>query len=111
MKMTQLQEEILPQTLKELRDARANFTLVDVRDPWELEICRIEGSINFPLPQLTIQTPELDKDAPIVLYCHHGIRSRNAVLILQQKGFRNVSSLKGGIDAWSQQIDANVPVY
>jgi rhodanese-related sulfurtransferase len=109
--MTQLQEEISPQTLKELRQSRADLTLVDVRDPWELEICRIEGCINLPLPQLAIQMPDLDKDAAIVLYCHHGIRSRNAVLILQQKGFRNVASLKGGIEAWSQQIDANVPVY
>lgn len=109
--MTQLQEEISPQTLKELRDSQANLTLVDVRDPWEFEICQIEGATNFPLPQLAIQVPALDKDRPLVLYCHHGIRSRNAVLILQQKGFYNVASLKGGIDAWSRQIDSNIPIY
>jgi len=109
--MTQLQEEISPQVLKGLRDSQANFTLVDVRDPWELEVCQIEGAINFPLPQLTIQVPALDKDKPIVLYCHHGIRSRNAVLILQRQGFSNVASLRGGIDAWSRQIDTNIPIY
>lgn len=117
--ITQLAEEISPQTLKELRDSGAEFILVDVREPWELEICRIEGCINITLAQMTIQAPDLelalnlalDRNAPVVLYCHHGVRSRNAVLILQQKGFRNVASLRGGIDAWSRQIDASVPVY
>jgi rhodanese-related sulfurtransferase len=109
--MTQLQEEISPQDLKLLLDSSTELTLIDVRDDWEVELCHIEGCMHYTFAKLAVQAPSLDKTQPIVTYCHHGVRSRNAMLILRQQGFNNVASLKGGIDAWSRDVDPLVPKY
>ncbi|HSI83876.1 MAG: rhodanese-like domain-containing protein [Candidatus Methylacidiphilales bacterium] len=86
--------------------------LVDVREPDEWQICRIPGAELIPLQEFAQQAPEkLEEDEAIVLYCHHGMRSARAQRFLQERGYKNVLNLTGGIDAWSQQVDPKVARY
>jgi adenylyltransferase/sulfurtransferase len=97
--------------LKRKMDAREAFELIDVREPFEYEIARIDGAKLIPLGEIAERTDELQREQPIVVHCHSGMRSAEAVRLLQQRGFSNVYNLEGGIDAWSDQIDPNVPKY
>ncbi|MDE2040377.1 MAG: hypothetical protein KGO96_14200 [Elusimicrobia bacterium] len=96
--------------LQALRQKKEPHFLLDVREPDEYEICRIEGSTLIPLGQLDKRLSELPKDKPLVVHCHHGGRSARAVNLLTSRGF-SASNLAGGIDAWSEQIDPSVPRY
>jgi adenylyltransferase/sulfurtransferase len=97
--------------LKRKMDAREAFELIDVREPFEYEIARIDGSKLIPLGEITERTDELQREQTIVVHCHSGGRSAEAVRLLQQRGFTNVYNLEGGIDAWSDEIDPSVPKY
>ena len=103
--------EITPEEVRELRDAGEPFTLLDVREPWELQTARISGSTNIVMNEIPARVAELERNAPIVVICHHGVRSLNVTAWLRRQGFTNVRSMRGGIDAWSRSIDPNVPVY
>jgi rhodanese-related sulfurtransferase len=87
--------------------------LLDVRRPDEHETARIQGSVLIPLDELSSRTDEIEpaEGALIVAYCHHGVRSLSAAALLERAGFQNVVSLRGGIDAWSREIDPAVPRY
>lgn len=86
--------------------------LLDVRQPWEHDIVALPGSQLIPLDQLSHRADEIARtDTPLVVYCHHGIRSQSAAALLQHLGFANVSSLRGGVDAWSLLVDASLPRY
>jgi sulfur-carrier protein adenylyltransferase/sulfurtransferase len=85
--------------------------VIDVRDPHEYEIARIEGANLIPLSQLPERLGELDGHREIVTHCHHGARSLKALEILKGAGFSKVRSLRGGIDAWSVNVDPAVPRY
>jgi adenylyltransferase/sulfurtransferase len=85
--------------------------LIDVREPYEYEIARIDGSRLIPLGELETHLNELPQMGTLVLQCHSGGRSEHAVRILQEAGFENAVNLKGGIDAWSVEIDPAVPRY
>ncbi len=85
--------------------------LLDVREPQEYALVRIDGSTLIPLNQLPGRVSELDPSASIVAYCHLGLRSASACQFLRQAGFRRVSNLSGGIDAWSRQVDSSLPRY
>jgi adenylyltransferase/sulfurtransferase len=97
--------------LKQKMDARETFMLVDVREPYEYEIARIEGSRLIPLGELETHVSDLPRTGKLVLQCHSGGRSEQATRLLQQAGFENVYNLEGGIDAWSIEIDPAVPRY
>ena len=97
--------------LKRKMDAREAFKLVDVREPFEYEIARIDGAQLIPLGEIAERAGELQREQQIVVHCHSGTRSAQAVRLLQHRGFNNVYNLEGGIDAWSDQIDPNVPKY
>jgi sulfur-carrier protein adenylyltransferase/sulfurtransferase len=97
--------------LKRKMDAREPFQLIDVREVFEYEIARIDGAKLIPLGQIAERADELPRERPIVVHCHSGQRSAQAVRLLQQRGFDKVYNLEGGIDAWSDQIDSNVPKY
>ncbi len=86
-------------------------TLIDVREPWEVQICAIAGSVNVPLSTLPQNLDRLPPQAPLVVLCHHGARSMQAVAWLRQNGFGNASNLIGGIDAWARQIDPAMATY
>ena len=101
-------KNLSPTELKALLDA-GRVRLLDVRQPEELEIARIEGAVNIPLNQLPERLGELDPAQPIVALCHHGVRSEMAGRLLERNQFGDVAHLSGGIDAWSQAVDPSIP--
>ncbi len=104
--------EISVAELKRRRDAKEPLVLLDVREPHEYEIARIEGARLIPLGELPARINEIQNESDaLVVHCHSGQRSAHAVHLFQQAGFRNVYNLAGGIDAWSEQIDPSVPRY
>ena len=103
--------EMSPHELKRKMDAGEPFELIDVREPFEYEIARIGGATLIPLGEIFERLDDLSGEQPIVVHCHSGKRSAQAVGLLQQHGFTKVYNLEGGIDAWSDQIDPNVPKY
>ena len=104
--------EISVAELKSMRDAGRDFTLLDVREPWEFEVAHIPGSKHIPMGDIPARfNQELDPEDHIVVVCHHGVRSMNVTAWLRQQGFEKVQSLRGGIDRWSREIDPSVPLY
>jgi adenylyltransferase/sulfurtransferase len=97
--------------LKRKRDAREAIQLIDVREPFEFEIARIDGAKLIPLGQLANRLHELKRNGQTVVHCHTGMRSAQAVQMLRQTGFTNVYNLEGGIDAWANEIDPAVQKY
>ena len=85
--------------------------LVDVREPWEFEICRIAGAQLMPMATIPANLQALDTDDEVICYCHHGIRSMDVAVWLRNQGVEKARSLAGGIDRWSQEIDPKVPRY
>ena len=90
---------------------RGPVALIDVREPWEFDVCRIEGSRLIPLSQLPGRIAELDPVRPTVVICHHGVRSLRAAAYLEHCGFGDVVNLSGGIDAWARTVDSGMAVY
>jgi len=86
--------------------------LIDVREPWEFETAHIANSVLMPMGDVPARAhQELDPDERIVVMCHHGMRSMNVAVWLRNQGFEQAQSLAGGIDAWSAEVDPNVPRY
>jgi len=103
--------EIAPLELKRLMDRESKITVLDVREPFEHNLCKIEGSKLIPLGELPRRIGELDKSADTVVYCHIGARSARAVELLTSEGFNKVRNLKGGIRGWAEEVDTKMPVY
>jgi adenylyltransferase/sulfurtransferase len=103
--------EISAESLRERMRRGADMVLLDVREPMEFSIARIEGSILMPLRTVDARVQELDRDRDIVTICHHGVRSLRAVHILRRAGLTRVKSLAGGVAAWSERIDPSMPRY
>jgi adenylyltransferase/sulfurtransferase len=97
--------------LKDRMDKGDKVFLLDVREPHEYSMAKIEGSVLIPLGELPSSLEKLDQDVEIVALCKMGMRSADAVMFLLQQGFSNVKNLVGGIDAWSVEIDQSVPRY
>ena len=107
-----MEYEITTEEVKGKLDAGEPFTLLDVREPWEFEAAQIAGAKLIPMGDVPSRAhQELDPDGHIVVMCHHGVRSMNVTVWLRQQGFENVQSLRGGIDAWSRQVDQRVALY
>jgi len=85
--------------------------LLDVREPWELAICRIEGSEAIPMQRIPQALGELDRERPIVCICHHGIRSFQVARFLEHQGFSRVINLEGGVAAWARDVDPAMATY
>lgn len=102
--------EITPEELKEKLE-KEEVQLIDVREPFEWEICHIEGAKLIPLSQLPSRIHELDPTKPIVVYCHSGYRSAQAVKLLRELGLRRSYNLAGGIDAYAERVDPSMPRY
>jgi len=104
--------EIATEELKSLRDKAGNVTVLDVREPWEVEVAKIADSKHIPMGDIPARfSQELDPEDHIVVVCHYGVRSMNVTAWLRQQGFERVQSLRGGIDRWSREIDPGVPIY
>jgi rhodanese-related sulfurtransferase len=85
--------------------------LVDVREPWEFEICHLPGSINIPMGQVAQQLETIRSAQECIMICHHGVRSRQVIAYLQQQDIRHMINLEGGVDAWAREVDNSMPLY
>ena len=97
--------------LRERMESGRNCLLLDVREPFEFEMARIEGANLIPLGQLPARYGELDREKEIFVMCHSGVRSERAAEFLRSAGFTKISNVAGGIDAWSQEVDPAIPRY
>ena len=102
---------ITPTELKTRLDKGERLVLLDVREQWEFDLAKLNGSTLIPLATLPNSIGKLNRDSEIIAICHHGMRSADATKFLSQQGFANVKNLVGGIDAWSAQVDHSVPRY
>jgi adenylyltransferase/sulfurtransferase len=103
--------EITPVDVKKMMDEKKPFVLIDVREPHEYQICSIPGAKLIPLGEVPARVHELNSADEIVVHCRSGQRSARAVDFLMKAGFRKIHNLKGGILAWSDQVDPSVPKY
>jgi adenylyltransferase/sulfurtransferase len=103
--------EIEPNELAKLIQEKKRIRMIDVREPHELEISRLEGAEVIPLGTLAAHMHELDSAEDIVLLCKSGTRSARAIEMLAGAGFRKIRNLRGGINAWAQEVDPSLPVY
>jgi rhodanese-related sulfurtransferase len=105
--------QLPPAQLEAFLQEQPDAILLDVREPWEHELAALEGSTLLPLgslPQLAEDELE-EKGRPIVVYCHHGIRSMNACAYLASLGYTKLHNLSGGIDRYTLEVDPGVPRY
>ena len=103
-------KEITVQELKKLQDEGADFQLIDVREPNEFEFANLGGEL-IPLSTVPDHIDKFSKDKQVVVHCRSGARSGNAIQFLEQHGFDNLYNPKGGILAWSDEIDPSIPKY
>lgn len=105
--------EVTPRQVKAMLDQGQAFVLIDCRQPREYHVAHIAGARLVPLGEFNDRLAELKAhaDQKVVVHCHHGIRSRRMTAALRQAGFADVTSMAGGIDLWSRDIDASVPRY
>jgi len=103
--------EISVAELQRRQKAGDKLLLVDVREPWEYEVCRMEGATLIPMRTIPANLQALDSDEDVICYCHHGQRSLDVAAWLRTQGVENAQSLAGGIDRWSIEIDPAVPRY
>jgi rhodanese-related sulfurtransferase len=106
-------QQLQPRELRDWLDdgGRPAPVLLDVREPWEVEVCRIDGSLSIPMNNVAERFSGLDPDAEMVLICHHGGRSMQVALFLERGGFTKLHNLSGGVDAWARLIDPAMAVY
>ena len=107
--MTQITAPLLQQWLAD--PARKPPLLLDVRQPWEYQTCRIEGSTLAPMNTIPERAQEFDPDAETVVICHHGMRSYQVALFLERNGFSRLYNLQGGVNAWADQVERSMPRY
>ncbi len=104
-------DEITPAELNALITAQADVFILDVREPYEIGICAIDGSVKIPLGQIAERYPEVPQDQDVVVHCKSGFRSAQAVEFLQSKGYSRVKNLNGGILRWIDDVDASLKKY
>ncbi|MCX8017465.1 MAG: rhodanese-like domain-containing protein [Rhodocyclaceae bacterium] len=90
---------------------RVKPLLLDVREPWEFDVARIPGAKLMPMRTIPARYLELPREAELVVICHHGARSYQVAMFLEQQGFDNVINLYGGMAAWSREADPATPTY
>jgi rhodanese-related sulfurtransferase len=112
--MSELPLEISVDQVKARLDAGEKLHLIDVREPQEHALCQISGAELVPMNTVPAQLQKLEglaDETPLIIFCHHGMRSLNTAVWLRRQGIENVQSMAGGIDAWSLQVDPFVPRY
>jgi len=107
-----MQQMTAPELAAWLADpAREQPLLLDVREDWEFETCKIAGSVQIPMHLIPVRVSEIDDDRDVVCICHHGARSMQVAAFLERNGFSNVTNLTGGVHAWAVQVDPSMPKY
>ena len=103
--------EISPKDLKALLDRNEAPLLLDVRQDWETQLCRLPNAVHIPIEELELRVEELNAQDEIVVYCHKGVRSAAVAEYLRSQGFRDVRNLSGGLDLWASTIDPSMRRY
>lgn len=103
-------KEITVEELKSMMDGNEEFQLIDVREPFEYEVSNLNG-LNIPLSGILVEVDKISKEVPVVIHCRSGKRSAQAIMLLEQQGYDNLSNLEGGILAWQEDIDPDMDVY
>jgi rhodanese-related sulfurtransferase len=103
--------QIEPREVKQRLDRGDKILIVDVREQWEFDACRIEGAKLVPLRTLPTNLAAFDGAEDVVVYCHHGMRSLDAAAWLRSQGVEKARSMAGGIERWATEIDPRVPRY
>ncbi len=103
--------QLSPAELQRWRQDGKAFLLLDVRTDEETAVCTLPDSVHIPMNLIPLRSNELSDGLPIVVYCHHGIRSLHTAMYLADAGFETLYNLQGGIDAWAAQIDENMARY
>mgnify|MGYP001736593915 FL=1 len=103
--------QLSPAELQRWRQDGKAFLLLDVRTDEETAVCTLPDSVHIPMNLIPLRSNELPDSLPIVVYCHHGIRSLHTAMYLADAGFETLYNLQGGIDAWAAQIDENIARY
>lgn len=108
--------QISPQELSDWLSASADSRrepplLLDVREPWEVALCALPGSVPVPMRAVPARIPEFDPERDVVVICHHGARSAQVAYFLERHGFSSVFNLLGGVDAWARTVDPAFPLY
>ena len=107
-----LEIEISCGQVKALQKQGTTFTLLDVREAWELQASQLEGARHIPMGEIPTRAhQELDPDEHIIVMCHRGMRSLSVANWLRQQGFEKVQSMRGGIDGWARTVDPKIPLY
>ena len=104
-------EQITPPELKARLDRKDPLVLLDVRESWELQLCRLPGATHIPIEEIEFRTEELNPEDEIVVFCHQGIRSAAVADYLRRLGFKNAVNLAGGLDFWAQTVDPTMRRY
>ena len=103
--------EISLHDLKARLDRNETPLLLDVRQDWETQLCRLPNAVHIPIEELELRVEELNPQDQIVVYCHQGVRSAAVAEYLRSLGFRDVSNLSGGLDLWARTIDPSMRRY
>jgi rhodanese-related sulfurtransferase len=103
--------EVSPQDLKARLDRNEAPLLLDVRQDWETQLCRLPNAVHIPIEELELRVEELNAQDEIVVYCHQGVRSAAVAEYLRSLGFRDVRNLSGGLDLWARTIDPSMRRY
>ena len=110
-RVTELPMQINVNDFIQMREEAVVHTVLDVREDWELEICSVDNSLDIPMNEIAERSDEIPNDRPVIVMCHHGIRSWQITVWLREHGFENVSNLSGGIDILARTLDEDIPVY
>ncbi len=104
-------KNISPAELKSELASGRRMQLLDVRENWEFQTARIDGSALIPMGEIQARMSELDPASETVVICHHGGRSMQVAMFLERQGFSSVHNLAGGVDAWARSVDPSMPTY
>ena len=104
-------EQVEPRVLRDRLAAGELPTVLDVREPEEIQIARFPGAVEIPMSEIPNRLGELDADEEIIVLCHHGVRSAHVASYLAQQGFKRARNLAGGIDAWALLVDSSITRY
>lgn len=106
-----IQQLSVKQFHEQVNQHKDGLVILDVREPWEWDICSIDNSVYIPMGAISSRYQELDCNKQIVVLCHHGIRSYHVARFLEAQGVNNLFNLQGGINAWAREIDKNMATY
>lgn len=109
--MRDAESDLSPADFVARSDAGETWQLIDVREPWETELACVQAATLMPMSEIHTRVEELDKQMPVAVLCHSGIRSAQVAAWLRHLGFERVANIAGGIDAWSVTVDASIPRY